>query len=69
MTMNKVKTILKEKVRTNKFLLLHKDSDFGVTHLVGVAKIGRKHFRFEMSLHKARYAKRARVWILSVVLV
>lgn len=57
MTENKVKKILKEKVRANKFLLLKKEELFVTQFLVGVTKIGRKHFQFEISFHKGRGLK------------
>ena len=67
MTNNKIKTVLKEKVRTNKFLLLSKNMNSVATDLVGVAKIGRKHFRFEVALRNGTGVKRIR--FISVKLV
>ena len=58
MKMNKIKTILKEKVKTNKFLLLNKEMDSVATFLVGVARVGRKHFRFEVALRNGTGVKR-----------
>ena len=60
---------MKEKVRTNKFLLLNKNvnSVSTSTDLVGVAKIGRKHFRFEVILRNGTGVKR--IGFISVELV
>ena len=58
---------MKEKVRTNKFLLLNKNVNSVSTDLVGVAKIGRKHFRFEVILRNGTGVKR--IGFISVELV
>ena len=58
MTDSKIKKILKEKVRANKFLILKKDESSVTIFLVCVAKIGRKHFLFEIALRKGRGLKR-----------
>lgn len=54
----KIKKILKEKVRANKFLLLKKEEIFATIFLLCVAKIGRKHFLFEIAFIKGRGLKR-----------
>ena len=54
----KIKKILKEKVRANKFLILKKEETVATIFLVCVAKIGRKHFLFEIALRKGRGLKR-----------
>ena len=58
MTDNKIKKILKEKVRANKVLILKKEEIFVTIFLVCVAKIGRKHFLFEIAFQKGRGLKR-----------
>ena len=67
MTDNKIKKILKEKVRANKFLLLKKEENSVSTDLLGVSKIGRKHFRFEVILRNGTGVKR--ICFISVELV
>lgn len=57
MTDSKIKKILKEKVRANKFLLLNTESMFVTLFLKGVTNIGRKHFLFEVALRKGRGLK------------
>ena len=58
MTDSKIKKILKEKVRANKFLILKKEESSVTIFLLCVAKIGRKHFQFEIALRKGRGLKR-----------
>lgn len=58
MTNSKIKTILKEKVRTNKFLLLSTEMNSVTLFLKGVTNIGRKHFLFEVALRRGRGLKR-----------
>ena len=57
MNNTKIKKILKEKVRANKFLLLKKEEIFVTQFLVGVTKIGKKHFQFEIAFQKGRGLK------------
>ena len=57
MTDSKIKKILKEKVRANKFLLLKKEEIFVTQFLVCVTRIGRKHFLFEIAFQKGRGLK------------
>lgn len=64
---SKIKTILKEKVRSNKFLLLNTESTVATLFFKGVTNIGRKHFLFEVALRKGRGLKRIDLLYFKIV--
>ena len=67
MTNSKIKTILKEKVRANKFLLLNTEMDSVTLFLKGATNIGRKHFLFEVALRKGKGLRRIDVMFVKLV--